>query len=93
MKKVQITGCATLIGSKNLSDEDKGSVLEAPDGHHIELRVKPSILKGKVVTSSAGSLMCRFSLQSEDFELVTVPNKVSKNASPEELQAQAEALL
>ncbi len=81
MKKVQVTGSATIIGSKSLSTEVFDKMLEAPEGQHAELLVKfpvGAILKGEAKKSKSGNITCRFAIKSDNYEIVIVPDKAEK---------------
>ena len=93
-KKVQLTGNATILGSKNLPADVINKMLEAPEGSHaeIQINVPATMLHGKLRTSAAGNLTCCFALKADNFEVVIVPDKKEAGAEPD-LDALAESLM
>ena len=91
--KLQLNGFATIAGSAKLPAEVKEQVLEAGEGKvkGLEARLvdaegKEVVLKGRLQLSSKGSLMCRYAMKIESFELVDVddPKPEKPKATKEE---------
>lgn len=85
---VQLTGNATIIGSKALSDEEKAKVLSAAEGkrkvvrlHLVDAQGNETVLEGRLYESKSGSLTARIMLQSEDCKVVEVATKAAKDDS------------
>jgi len=79
---VQITGNATIIGSKTLSDDEKKRAMQASDGNvkvvrltFVDANGKEVVLEGKLYESQSGSLTSRIVFQSESCELVEVAER------------------
>jgi hypothetical protein len=94
-RKVQLTGNATLVGSKNFPAEVTDKMLEAPEGHHAEVQVSvpATMLRGKLRQSSAGNLTCCFALKADNFEVVIVPDKSKETNAEPDLEALAASLM
>jgi hypothetical protein len=84
--RLQLNGFATIAGSKKLALEVKEQILEAGEGKVKSLQVRLTdaegnvvVLKGPLGLSSTGSLMCRYAMKIESFELVDIDDpKLSK---------------
>jgi len=79
---IQLTGNATIIGSKTLSDEDKSRALAAKDGYVKVVRLtlvdsqgQEVVLEGRLYESQGGSLTSRIVFRTESCELVEVGEK------------------
>jgi len=94
MAKLQVTGFATIAGSKKLPQEVRDEVLAASEGKVKSLRAvmtdsegNETVLKGKLVLSSSGSLMARFAMKINSFELVEVDDPALKQDTTDEDKA------
>lgn len=81
---VLVTGNATIIGSKTLTNEEKGKVLAASEGQVKVVRMtlldtngNEVILKGKLYESDNGSLTSKLVFRTESCEVVEVKEKKS----------------
>lgn len=91
MKRLQVTGFATIANSSKLSDEQKQAVLEAPEGKVRAVRAKLVDADGNEVTvqavlgiSKKGSLSGRFALKIDSFDLVEVDDPKVQKAEDKE---------
>jgi len=91
--KLQLNGFATILGSKKLPLEIKEQILKASNGKFKRLQStfkdaegNKIFLKGKLELSKSGSLMCRYVMKIDSFELVDVdaPKPKSKEEKQEE---------
>ncbi len=98
MAKLQVTGFATIAGSKKLSQEVRDTVLEASEGKVKAIHAKmvdsegnETVLKGRLGLSSAGSLTARFAMKIESFELVEVDDPALKTSDDKKANKEAKA--
>lgn len=97
--KLQLNGFATVAGSAKLAPEVKEQILTAGEGKIKSLQVRLTdaegnvlVLKGPLQLSSKGSLMARYAVKVESFELVTIDDpKADKPKESKEEKAEARA--
>lgn len=95
--KLQLNGFATIAGSKKLAPEVKEQILEAGEGMIKSLQARLTdaegntvTLKGPLTLSSKGSLMCRYAMKIESFELVEIDDpKAEKPTESKEEKEEA----
>jgi hypothetical protein len=95
--KLQLNGFATIAGSKKLAPEVKEQILEAGEGKVKSLQVRLTdaegnvvVLKGALQLSSQGSLMARYALKIESFDLVEIDDpKVDRPTASKEEKEEA----
>lgn len=95
--KLQLNGFATIAGSKKLAPEVKEQILEAGEGKvkRLEARLTDAegrevVLRGPLQLSKAGSLMARYALKIESFELVEIDDpKIEKPKQSKEEKEEA----
>lgn len=95
--KLQLNGFATIANSKKLAPEVKEQILAAEEGKVKSLQVKLMdaegnvvVMKGPLQLSSTGSLMCRYAVKIESFELVEIDDpKIEKPTESKEEKEEA----
>jgi len=97
--KLQLNGFAVIAGSKKLAPEVKEQILSAPEGKKKILQAKLTDAEGNVITlkgplqlSKQGSLMARYAMKIESFELVFVDEPKKKVTKEEKEEAKVNQL-
>ena len=96
---IQLTGLAIISDSKDLPMEIKEAVMEASKGKIKRIRAKlkeadgsTTMLSGRLQLSEDGSLMARFAMKVENYELVEIDDPRIERTKEERKEAKVNKL-